>query len=281
MIRRTFRNGRGGRFRGWLLQLLLVLGAMLTAACGDLVGKTYPPYRYRLTVEIETPQGLRTGSSVIEVQTIKGARLSLSGGGIGGDVVNRVKGQAVAVDLPNGQTLFALLRSDWGPELAENIYPLQVPYPTHLEVAARSPDGKWNPDLNFDMWMERVEAARGVFVVPRVRKGLPGKQGVKPSGWPMLVRFRDIRDPASVEEVKPEELKAAIGKGYAVRRVTVERTEDPIAVDIARRLPWLAKSNGSLVEQPRNEDGSLVPLSDAGLAVNLTDQAFQRRDYER
>ncbi len=260
--------------------LLLMLSAMLTTACGDVLGKSYPPYRYRLTVEIETPKGLRTGSSVIEVQTFRAARWMPSGGG-GGGVGNKVKGEAAAIDLPNGQTLFALLETEWGWDWPVNLYALQVPYPTQPEVAARSPDGKWNPDLNFDMWMERVEAARGVFEVPRLREGLPSEHGVKPSGWPMLVRFHNTRDPATVEEVKPGELKAAFGKGYAVQRVTVERTEDPIGFDIPRRLPWLAKSNGSLVEHPRNEDGSLVPLSEAGLAVNLTGQAFHMRDFER
>lgn len=44
---------------------LLALGTLALAGCGDPT----PTYRYRLTVEVNTPEGLRTGSSVIEVET--------------------------------------------------------------------------------------------------------------------------------------------------------------------------------------------------------------------
>jgi hypothetical protein len=229
-----------------------------------VLGKSYPPYRYRLTVEIDTPEGLRRGSSVIEVQTARGGALTISGGG-GGGVAHHVVGQAVAVDLPNGQTLFALLRSDWGPELAEMIYPRQVPHPTRQEVEARAVDGKWDPDLEFDMWMERVEASHGDFTVPRWRTGLPQKL----SGWPMLVHFRDIRDPASVAAVDPDELKATFGRGYAVRRVLVQKTDEPASGDIVTRLPWLARRPCYLASHPIGPDGFFVPMKDVGLAVHL------------
>ena len=79
----------------------------LPAGC-SLIDRT-PDYRYRLTVEVDTPQGLRTGSSVIEVQTSVAGEYSIPSPGA---VSHRVRGEAVAVDLPGGQTLFALLRSD-------------------------------------------------------------------------------------------------------------------------------------------------------------------------
>jgi hypothetical protein len=175
------------------------------------------------------------------------------------------------VDLPNGRMLFALLEADWGWNWPENLYALQVPRPTQQEVASRSPDGKWNPNLSLDMWMERVAAARGQFVVPRWREGLPQKL----SGWPMFVRFRDLRDSASVEEVKPEELKAAFGEGYALRRVTVERTDDPVSYDISKHLPWLVRPDCILAPHPRDRDGALVPMKDVSLAVRLTCQDFR------
>lgn len=36
---------------------------------GCAAADSTPDYRYRLTVEVDTPGGLRTGSSVIEVET--------------------------------------------------------------------------------------------------------------------------------------------------------------------------------------------------------------------
>ncbi|MEP0393170.1 MAG: hypothetical protein ABJ205_00340 [Erythrobacter sp.] len=42
-------------------------GALLLGGCG--AEDVAPDYRYRLTVEVDTPEGLKTGSSVIEVST--------------------------------------------------------------------------------------------------------------------------------------------------------------------------------------------------------------------
>ena len=221
----------GRSLRSWLVRLVVVVvGLALTAACGGAMGKSYPPYRYRLTVEVETPQGLRTGSSVIEVRTAMAGPNSIPSPGA---LSIRAKGQAVAVDLPNGQTLFALLRSDRDRDWLNNAYLLQVPYPTVPEVKARTPDGKWTAAASFDLVMERVQASRGVFVLPRRREVLGRQAGA----WPMFARFRNIRAARSVEPVNPDDLSATFGKGYAVRRLTVERTDDPVTTGIAARLP--------------------------------------------
>src|SRR3546814_12072052 len=60
-----------------------------------------------LTVEVETPTGVRSGSSVIETTITKGPRT-----GQGSGLTATMKGEAVAVDLGSGQTLFALLNGD-------------------------------------------------------------------------------------------------------------------------------------------------------------------------
>lgn len=198
-----------------------------------MAGKTYPPYRYRLTVEVETPQGLRTGSTVIEVETFRGSPLSLSGGGRGGEVSHRVTGDAVAVDLPGGQILFALLRSDWDRDWPNTVFAWQVPHAAQQAVKARSPGGKWDPNIDFDMWMENVADARGTFLLPRYRRLGPDEV----SAWPMFARFRDMRDPRSIEAVDPDQLPATFGKGYAVRRITIERTDDPVTTGVQARLP--------------------------------------------
>ena len=53
--------------RAALAQLGIAATAVLTG-CG-IVGPWFPKYRFRLTVMIETPEGMRTGSSVYEVKT--------------------------------------------------------------------------------------------------------------------------------------------------------------------------------------------------------------------
>lgn len=83
-----------------------LLAVWTVAACG-LVDET-PTYRYRLTVEVDMPDGLRTGSSVIEVDTRRQEIMRYEGPG----VHYRVRGEAAAVHLPGGNRVFALLRSE-------------------------------------------------------------------------------------------------------------------------------------------------------------------------
>ena len=92
---------------------LVLATALATAlsACGltdNLVDDRTPNHRYRLTVEVETPEGLKTGSSVIQVEQSLGRA---GGAPASSQIYRKVHGEAVAVDLPDGLTLFALLRS--------------------------------------------------------------------------------------------------------------------------------------------------------------------------
>lgn len=61
----------------------------------------------------------------------------------------------------------------------------------------------------------------------RARGELPRYVGTghyRRSAYPMLVNFGDLADPASVEEVDPDNLAANFGEGVALRRITVEMT---------------------------------------------------------
>ena len=67
----------------WVAGMMGLILALFTTACS--AEDAAPDYRYRLTVEVDTPEGLKTGSSVIEVdQSLyrsaadPGAGLSLS-----------------------------------------------------------------------------------------------------------------------------------------------------------------------------------------------------------
>src|SRR3546814_5030668 len=64
-------------------------------------------FPYTTLFRSETPTGVRSGSSVIETTIIKGPRT-----GQGSGLTATMKGEAVAVDLGSGQTLFALLNGD-------------------------------------------------------------------------------------------------------------------------------------------------------------------------
>lgn len=208
-------RGSSAIARRTMLCLFAGFVSILLVGCGLV--KSYEPFRYRLTVEVDTPQGVRTGSSVIEV-TAGEVGTTLGGAGV------EVRGEAVSVDLPGGQTLIALLQGDHDPyEFAGRVMFLVTPF-----KGGDKQEG-------FGPLLEAVRANRKVNVVPRMR---PGYYDVDPpfSAYPMLVRFRDIRDPRTMERVDPDNLAALFGPRVKLRRITVQVTDDPVTDNIKHRF---------------------------------------------
>jgi hypothetical protein len=204
MARRTFGRGVMG----------LLAGAVL-GGCGFLNGK--PTYRFRMTVEMETPEGVKSGSSVMEIYAEKHAALTSEEGS--GFTSGLIRAEAVVIELPRGPVFALLTRASdaraFGGEITE-------------ALAQMAHNGDW------ETYMAAV-------------KRLGGENGVKAdlprTDWPMMVRFGDLNDPKSVEPVDP----AAIG----VKRIMLETTSDDVTTGIEKRIPWFiglvknkAKLNG-------------------------------------
>ncbi|MFA5990132.1 MAG: hypothetical protein WC803_11070 [Sphingomonas sp.] len=256
--------------------MLMLAGPMVAilAACGSrAAGGTYPTYRYRLTVEVDTPEGLRTGSSVIEVTTRLAGPYSIPNPG---QVIHSSRGEAVTVDLGRRGILFSLLRSEMAEGWTHNLMFLLAP-PVPRSVNRGLPNAS---DLDFDMRMKSTLALTGARVIPRDFAEFPAswrEPGNPPTGWPMMVRFRDLADPKSVEKVNPDDLSTSFGAGVKLRRITAERTDDPVTSGILARLPWLEHTQGSLTKQPRDrKTGQLVPLANTHLSVQLTNGDFTK-----
>lgn len=198
--------------------LWVVAACALLAACNPFT-PTYT-YRYRITVEVDTPQGLRNGSSVWEVRQWRGSGIPNRG------IRSRVRGEAVAVDLPDG-TLFALLRgADTDVDyLATVVYRHLINHPTPGLPMDLGPDG-------FSKNMRAIIRTKPVFQLDA-------------NEYPLLVRFRDINNPASVEKVDPSDLAAKFGPGVRIRRLTVAVTEDDVTTTgIERRFIWWERFRG-------------------------------------
>jgi hypothetical protein len=198
----------------------LALAALVLSGCGIADDKA-PDYRYRLTVEVDTPEGLRAGSSVIQVQQSLGGAAS-AGGLAGGQIYYEARGEAVAVDLPGGRTLFALLRSDDNIDWAAGVM---------QGLAPKSQGESWAESF------DNVLLINGVVEVPRMwpaNATLPER-----SAYPMLVTFGDVADPASVARVNPDDLAAIFGEGVTLKRITVALTDDPVTTGIEQRLGWM------------------------------------------
>ncbi|MEO5772509.1 MAG: hypothetical protein ABIQ32_00135 [Sphingomicrobium sp.] len=188
--------------------LAVVAGVLGLASCGFTSGETY---RYRITVEVDTPQGVRSGSSVWETRSWEGSGIPDRG------IRSRNRGEAVAVDLPGG-TLFALLRAQ-----DMNVNYVDGLVPGHLD-AHPQPGAEVVRD-----WKERQR------LIVKTRPAFE----LSPDEYPLLVRFRDINNPASVEKVTPGDLEASFGPGVRLKRIMVAVTDDGVTTGIATRLPWL------------------------------------------
>lgn len=222
---------------------------LLLAGCA-FAEDTAPDYRYRLTVEVDTPEGLKAGSSVIEVQQT----LVRAGSSPAHQAVERrVRGEAVAVDLPGGKTMFALLRSDNDIDWASRVFVLLAP----------------KRKQTFEDSLDDVLEVKGEQALPRM---WPAVSTIpERSAYPMLVTFGDLAKPASVAEVDPYDLAATFGEGVKLKRITVELTDDPVTTGIEERLGWVRGHIGTLVYRPRD-----LPIGEMPLEHRLNGSDFFR-----
>ena len=200
----------------------LVAGVLMLGGCWPFYSEEKA--RVRLHVEVMTPQGLRQGSGVLELINEKLPTLGIPNvhqGAVG------MRGQAVIVDLPDG-VLFVLLR------LPDDADTTGLTNAIEKALVPRDPQ-----DLSAETGIKQVQtisnAAPGALRADLPRE-TPGYYGpVK--NWPMLVRFRDIDDPKSVEQVDPEQPEVMLGAGVTIKRVWIENTDAPVTTGIDKRLP--------------------------------------------
>lgn len=201
---------------------MLVGSAFMTPASLLLSGCEMIPasYRFRMTVEVKTPQGLRTGSGVMEVTAYKMLKLTSeehSGSG-------SFRGQAVVVDLPDSP-LFVLLKMNAGGSGLSQAATLAL-----------------RPDANTGHVEDYVKAVRALGATLGLKADLPckgvleGDESAVCGNWPQMVRLRDINDPLSIEQVDPETV--------GVKRIWLETTRDPVTDGIEKKLVWLKGLNG-------------------------------------
>jgi hypothetical protein len=174
---------------------------------------------YRLTLVVNIDGQPVEGSSVIEVTRQDTKKVFGSMGGVGASI----KGQAVVVDLGKNGKLFAILHGR-EPYVAED-----QTFPSYVLFSAFAPLLDKNAD--------------GLSQL-RVLKARHPKTAISSSLIPMLVRFRNIVDPMTVEVVDPDNLQASFGPGVILKTATIEITDDPVSTGIDKVLPWLQGLNG-------------------------------------
>ena len=242
--------------------LAILAGAALALPGCGVAGERLPDYRYRLTVEVETPEGLRSGSSVIEVRTAIAGQNSIP---TPGAISRQARGEAVKVDLGARGVLFALLRSDENSDWASGVmfgFAPTVP-PT------RDADGKYDSSAHTKARFMAMLKRREPIVLP---ERFPGSRYIEGGpARPMLVRFTDIADPTTVERVDPGDLATSFGPGVKLRRITIQLTNDLVTTGIEKRLGWLPSQRGSLIPIPRGK-----PIGEMPIGSDITEGDFSR-----
>ena len=211
----------------WLGPLALLAALFI----GDQIRINRPGHKFRLTVEVDTPEGPKSASGVLSVHPDRG--YSRRGR-------TATKGDAIFVDLGGGKNLVALL--------AHIDKTLDLDGITYVALRAYRAAGR-NPSFN--------EMSRMTGPVP-----------VTGALIPVLVTFADPSDPATARNLAPDDLEAVFGKGFHLHGVTAEVVPsgfwpldfgaalgEPVTRGIEAKLNWL---NGAA-------DPAAVAVKAAGL----------------
>jgi hypothetical protein len=207
---------------------------------------------YRLTINAITPDGIKTGSSVIQVSYA--SQFNLNGGGRSG--VIKVTGEAVPVDLGQGKLLFVTLTCQASGRGCNSV---------GLDTAH---DAEWLPVrvFGFDWnWGDERKLARQVAAA---QSG--GPREVPLQALPTIVTFNNIHDPMSVQIAQPENLSPALGQSVVISSARLELTDDVPTVGIGKFLNWLEKNGGGYL------DGGFTSV---GSPFGLTGLAFKSGGY--
>jgi hypothetical protein len=226
----------------WLGPIVLLAALVI----GDQIRINRPGHKYRLTIEVETSEGVRSASGVMAVFPDRG----YSRGG-----QTRTRGDAVFVDLGAGKNLVALL--------AQTDKSVDLDGMNYLALRAYRAAGR---EVSFN--------------------GLSKMTGMVPVTGaliPVLLTFANPDDPRSAHAVAPDDPEKALGKGFRLHAISVEAVPnglwpldfgsslgEPVTRGIEARLPWLSHQDDSAATALRAAE---VPGSDAIDAR----QAFERK----
>jgi hypothetical protein len=188
--------------------------------------------RYRLTIAVATPEGLRSGSGVIQVRYAKNPQFL----GASAEWLPTVWGDAAAVDLGQRGTLFAILKE--GTDSRSS--------PEYILLRA----------FGFPHGAMPTPVEQGIARIA----ALKGEVNLLPDELPMLVRFRDLADPMTVERVDPRNVAASFGEGVGFAGAQIEITDDPVTRGIEKQLPWLPGLKGGYLHGGSTSRGAPLEL---------------------
>ncbi len=182
--------------------------ALALSACGGPSAS----YRYKLTVSLNTPDGVKTGSNVVQVDYNK-VSFPMSG------EAHAVYGQALYLDTGGKPLVVLLSRATFsGPNHWMSVDP--------VAVIARLCLGQEYGVFSFIESVKQFGRCHAAYPLEF-------------DDMPDMVTFEDPKDPNTGRPVDPRNPAGALGPGVSVRSITIQVTDEPITKEVDEHLPWV------------------------------------------
>lgn len=223
-----------------------LLGLVGVLYVGDQIRLNRPAHKYRLSMTVETPDGVKSTSGVFSVHPDRGS----SAGG-----TTTTKGDALFIDLGGGRNVLALLTHGEHGADVEGV--------NYLALRAFSTGGRRVSFSNIGL--------------------MTGDAAVTGDLIPVLVSFANINDPNTARVVRPDDLESTLGNGVRLRGLRVEVVPNgwwPVDFGGALGEPVTRGIEGKLPWWKRQDHPAAAALRSAGLTPPATfaaEEAFTRR----
>ncbi len=218
--------------------LILAVAMFAIAGCKEPAGAaeeivTGGTWRYKIIVNVDTPEGLKSGYAVREMSNSRSkVELNLP------QSIHpaKVKGEAVVVDLGKRGKLFALMSGyKYGPDHASTIL---------YDVFPSESGGNSAAGIRFYRDLKEAHAV------------------MTPEQYPMLVMFKDISDPKTVTpvmvierdvskgwtqveyKIKSDNFEKIFGTGVKLKEIIIEMTEEPVTWGVREVRPSYGPETG-------------------------------------
>lgn len=222
---------------GWAAVTFL---AVMQSACS--LESNQASYNYRMTVNIRTPTGVRSGSGVVSVR-VTGHQFPHTGAS------PRNYGAAFPVDLGDGRKLYVI--------------PSRVDDGT---AASRFVPAAWPKSRKIKDGMQM-----DFFEISKLISDSNFKLTLPTDLDPTFVIFRDIHNPATVIEVSRQNTTSTLGPCFQIEKVVVESTTEKPSREGIKDLPWVEGW------RERHFDGSPASITDvtnSSIASRLSGGSF-------
>ena len=212
---------------------------------------SYPTYDWhqKLTLEVQTPSGVKSGSTVNYVALKKIWTPAF----LGYDREYKFSGEALALDLAPGKVLFVLLSGVDRPSqqgMAWGVFSDLIP---------EEKDSAGN--YIFEAY-RNISKARETRVVPR-------------KNYPLFLTFADLNDRSTFAIVDPDNLEATFGPGFSVKQITLGITSERLTNGaIIPYIPWSKWATGQWLSG--NSGKKLMEIKIGKITHILSDGNFKQ-----